>query len=120
MGRLALREQGESLMEQNKLAESWAALTQLARLSPQDSAVTSLLGRLRSRLVQQHDNQGILLYREEKLPAAIAEWRAVLQCEPNHEAAKRNIEQAERLLKGLPARQQKQTRQRPHFLSTVR
>lgn len=52
----------------------------------------------------------IRLYREEKLPAAIAEWRSVLQYEPGHEGAKRNIEQAERLLKGLEARQQKQGR----------
>lgn len=108
--RLALLQHGQSLMEQNKLAESWAALTQLAKLSPKDGAVTKLLSDVRSRLVQQHYNQGILLYREEKLPAAIAEWRAVLQYEPGHEGAKRNIEQTERLLKGLEVRRQKQAR----------
>ena len=85
-------------------------LTQLARLSPRDANVTTLLGNVRGRLVQQHYNQGVRLYREEKLPAAIHEWRTVLQYDPNHEGAKKNIESAERLLKGLQERQQKQSR----------
>ena len=66
-----------------------------------------MLSRARSFVVQQHYNDGIRLYREEKLEPAIAEWRTVLQYDPNHEAAKKNIEQAERLLKGLQQRQQK-------------
>jgi tetratricopeptide (TPR) repeat protein len=108
--RAVLLQQGKSLMEQNKLSDSYAALTQLTKLSPKDTAVSALLGNVRARLVQQHYNQGIRLYREEKLTAAIAEWRSVLQYESNHEGAKRNIEQAERLLKGLQERQQKQGR----------
>ncbi len=84
--------------------------TQLSKLSPRDTNVTSLLSKLRGRLVQQHYNQGIRRYREEKLPAAIGEWRTVLQYEPNHEGAKKNIQTAEQLLKGLQERQQKQTR----------
>jgi hypothetical protein len=43
-------------------------------------------------------------------PSAIAEWRSVLQYDPNHEGAKRNIATAERLLQGLQERQQKQGR----------
>ena len=39
--------------------------------------------------------------------------RSVLQYDPAHEGAKRNIEQAERMLKGLQVRQQKQGRQSP-------
>jgi hypothetical protein len=42
------------------------------------------------------------------LPAAINEWRTVLQYEPSHEGAKKNIQTAEQLLKGLQERQQKQ------------
>lgn len=38
-----------------------------------------------NRDVQQHYNQGIRLYREEKLEPAIAEWPTVLQHDPNHE-----------------------------------
>jgi tetratricopeptide (TPR) repeat protein len=98
------------LMDQNKLTEALTAYTQLSKLSPRDASVTSLLGNVRGRLVQQHYNQGIRLYREEKLPAAIGEWRTVLQYEPNHEGAKKNIQTAEQLLKGLQERQQKQTR----------
>jgi tetratricopeptide (TPR) repeat protein len=108
--RLVLFQQGKVLMEQNKLADSFVAFNQLAKLNPKDSAVSSLLGNVRARLVQQHYNQGIRLYRDEKLAAAIGEWRSVLQYEPNHEGAKRNIEQAERLIKGLQERQQKQSR----------
>jgi hypothetical protein len=50
------------------------------------------------------------LFREEKLPAGVVEWRIVLQYEPAHDGAKRNIDQAQRLLKGLQERQQKHGR----------
>ena len=108
--RNVLLQQGKALLDQNRLTDSFTALTQLSRLSPRDANVTSLLGNVRGRLVQQHYNQGIRLYREEKLPAAINEWRAVLQYEPGHEGAKKNIQTAEQLLKGLQERQQKQGR----------
>ena len=106
----ALLQHGRALLDQNRLTDSYSAFTQLAKLSPRDTGVTALLGKVRGRLVQQHYNQGIRLYREEKLPAAIHEWRAVLQYEPNHEGAKRNIQTAEQLLRGLKERQQKQGR----------
>jgi hypothetical protein len=48
------------------------------------------------------------LFRDEKLPAAIFERRTVLQYEPSHDRAKRNIEQAQRWLKGIQEPQQKQ------------
>lgn len=108
--RTVLFQQGKTLADQNKLTDSYAALNQLAKLSPKDKAATSLLTNVRGRLIQEHYNQGIRLYREEKLPEAVAEWRTVLQYDPSHEGAKRNIEQAERLLKGLQTRQQKQGR----------
>jgi tetratricopeptide (TPR) repeat protein len=105
--RTILYQQGKVMLEQKKYAESYAALNQLAKLSPNYQDSSALLSRARSVLVQQHYNQGIRLYREEKLEPAIAEWRTVLEYDPNHEAAKKNIEQAERLLKGLQERQQK-------------
>lgn len=102
-----LYQQGKTLSDQKKYSDSYQALTQLAKLAPnyQDSSV--LLGNVRSRLIEQHYNEGIRLYRNEKLGQAIAEWKTVLEYNPDHEAAKRNIEQAERLLKGLQQRQQK-------------
>ena len=95
-------------MEQNKLLDAYNAAFQLVKSYPKDSTATSLLTQVRGRLVQQHYNQGMQLFRDEKLPSAISEWRTVLQYEPAHDGAKRNIEQAERLLKGLQERQQKQ------------
>ncbi|HEX9453591.1 MAG TPA: hypothetical protein VGA27_04510, partial [Candidatus Binatia bacterium] len=108
--RTVMLQQGKTLSEQNKLADSLAVLTQLAKLNPKDSAVSTLLTNVRGRFVQEHYNQGVRLFRDEKLPEAVSEWRTVLQYEPNHEGAKRNIDQAERLLKGLKERQQKQGR----------
>ena len=66
------------MLDQRKYAESYTALNQLAKLSPNYQDASSLLDRARSQLVQQHYNQGIRLYREEKLEPAIAEWRTVL------------------------------------------
>jgi tetratricopeptide (TPR) repeat protein len=106
--RTVLLQQGRTLMEQNKLADAYNAANQLVKVNPRDSAATTLLSQVRGRLVQQHYNQGMQLFRDEKLPAAIAEWRTVLQYDPGHDGAKRNIAQAERLLKGLQERQQKQ------------
>lgn len=106
--RAVLLQQGRTLMEQNKLVDAYSAANQLVKSYPKDSAATSLLTQVRGRLVQQHYNQGMQLFRDEKLPAAIAEWRLALQYDPAHDGAKRNIDQAERLLKGLQERQQKQ------------
>ena len=106
--RTVLLQQGRTLMEQNKLLDAYSAANQLVKTNPKDQAATALLSQVRGRLVQQHYNQGMQLFREEKLPAAVAEWRAVLQYEPAHDGAKRNIDQAQRLLKGLQERQQKQ------------
>jgi tetratricopeptide (TPR) repeat protein len=103
-----LLQQGRTLMEQNKLVDAYSAANQLVKSYPKDSAATSLLTQVRGRLVQQHYNQGMQLFRDEKLPAAISEWRTVLQYDPAHDGAKRNIDQAQRLLKGLQERQQKQ------------
>jgi tetratricopeptide (TPR) repeat protein len=106
--RTVLLQQSRTMMEQNKLLDALNAANQLVKINPKDSTATALVTQVRGRLVQQHYNQGMQLFREEKLPAAIAEWRTVLQYDPGHDGAKRNIGQAERLLKGLQERQQKQ------------
>lgn len=108
--RVALLQHGKALFEQNKFGDSLNTLNQLAKLSPRDASVSALMGNVRGRLVQQHYNQGIRFYREEKLAEAIAEWRTVLQYDAKHDGAKKNIETAERLLKSLKDRQQKQGR----------
>jgi tetratricopeptide (TPR) repeat protein len=108
--RVALLQHGKALLEQNKLDDSLVTFNQLAKLSPRDTSVSALVGNVRGRLVQQHYNQGIRLYREEKLAEAIAEWRTVLQYDAKHDGARKNIETAERLLKSLKQRQEKQGR----------
>ena len=45
--------------------------------------------------------------REEKLNEANAEWRVVLEMDPANANARRNIDQAERLLRGLEQRMKK-------------
>lgn len=101
-------QQDRTLMEQNKLLNAYNAVNQLVKSNPRDSAATSLLTQGRGRLVQRHYNQGMQLFRDEKLSAAISERRTVLQYEPSHDGAKRNIEQAQRWLKGIQEPQQKQ------------
>jgi tetratricopeptide (TPR) repeat protein len=97
---------GKSQLGQRKYGESARTLAQLARLAPtyQDSPV--LLKQARERAAQQHYAQGLQLYREEKLEDAISQWKTVLEYEPDHANAKKNIEQAERLLRSLQQRQQ--------------
>ncbi len=97
---------GKSQLGQRKYGESARTLAQLARLAPtyQDSPV--LLKQARERAAQLHYAQGLQLYREEKLEDAISQWKAVLEYEPEHANAKKNIEQAERLLRSLQQRQQ--------------
>ena len=50
---------------------------------------------------------GVRFSREEKLNEAIAEWRVVLEMDPANANARRNIDQAERLLRGLEQRMKK-------------
>jgi len=107
--RTALFQQGKLLSDQKKYAESFTVLNQLVKLSPKDQESTTLFTSVRNQLVQDHYNQGNRYFREEKLQAAIVEWRTVLQYDSNHEGARKNIDQAERLLKGLQQRQQKKT-----------
>ena len=94
-------------MDQKKWADSLAAFNQVLKLNPKDQESLALLANVKAQLVQDHYNQGIRYFREEKLEAAIGEWRAVLQYDGSHEGARKNIDQAERLLKGLQQRQQK-------------
>ena len=97
---------GKSQLGQRKYEDSVRTLVQLARLAPAYQDSPALLKQARERAAQQHYAQGLQLYREEKLGDAIAQWKTVLEYEPEHANAKKNIEQAERLLKSLQQRQQ--------------
>ena len=103
----ALYRQSKAQIDQKNYDASYRTLTTLARLEPNYEDVPKLLQQMRGRLVDQHYREGIRLYREERLPEAIKEWRLVLEVDPQHPNAKSNIEQAERLLRGLEQRKKK-------------
>jgi tetratricopeptide (TPR) repeat protein len=103
----ALYGQAKSQIEARQYPESIQSLTLLARLQPDYENAPALLKQARTRLVDQHYTQGVRFYREEKLKEAIAEWRVVLEMDPTNANARRNIDQAERLLRGLEQRMKK-------------
>ena len=79
------------------------ALAQLVNVSPGYKDSATLLRNVRARLVQQRYQEGLRLLREERLEAAIEQWRGVLELDPKHANARRNIEQADRILRTLAA-----------------
>jgi tetratricopeptide (TPR) repeat protein len=97
----ALYKQGKAQLSDRKYEESYRALTQLVKLQPDYEDSPALLQQARTHAVEQHYSQGVRLYREEKLNEAIAEWRVVLEMDPQNANARRNIDQAEKLLKAL-------------------
>jgi tetratricopeptide (TPR) repeat protein len=103
----ALYGQAKTQMEARQYPESIQSLTLLSRLQPDYEDTSALLKQARTRLIEQHYTQGVRFYREEKLKEAIAEWRVVLEMDPAHANARRNIDQAERLLRGLEQRMKK-------------
>ena len=103
----ALYGQAKSQMEARQYPESIQSLNQLARLQPDYEDVPSLLRQARTRIIEQHYTKGVRFYREEKLKEAIAEWRVVLEMDPGNANARRNIDQAEKLLRGLEQRMKK-------------
>jgi tetratricopeptide (TPR) repeat protein len=99
-----LYSQGKAQLDQRKYRDSLATLDLLAKLAPNYEDSATLIRQTRTRLVEVHYSNGIRLYREEKLPEAIAEWKVVLEIDPQHANARKNVEQSERLLKQLDER----------------
>lgn len=98
---------GKSHLEQKNYDESLKVLTQLARLAPNYEDSAALLRQARTRSVQQHYAEGLRFYREEKLEEAITEWQLVLNLDPQHPSARKNIEQAQEILKRLEQRRRR-------------
>jgi tetratricopeptide (TPR) repeat protein len=103
----ALYQQGKAQLAERRYDASYRALAQLAKLQPDYEDSPALLRQVRARAVEQHYSQGVRLYREEKLAEAVSEWQTVLELDPQHPNAQRNIDQAERLLKALEQRKKK-------------
>ena len=95
---------GKTRLIEKRYDESYKALIQLARLAPNYEDTGDLARQARSGLVQDRYNEGLRLYREERLEQAIVQWRAVLELDPRHPNARKNIEQAELILKKLEER----------------
>jgi tetratricopeptide (TPR) repeat protein len=102
--KLTLYRQGYALLEQKSYDEGYRTLRQLARLQPDYLDITSLVQQARRQAVDHHYQEGIRHFREERLQEAVGEWRRVLDVDPQHSNARRNIEQAERLLEALERR----------------
>jgi tetratricopeptide (TPR) repeat protein len=102
--KLTLYRQGYALLEQKSYDDGYRTLRQLARLQPDYLDISSLLPEARRQVIDHHYQQGIRHFREERLQESIVEWRLVLDLEPQHPNARRNIEQAERLLEALERR----------------
>ena len=105
--KVALYQYGKAQFDQKQYEESYRTLTQLAKIQPSYEDSPRLLQQAKVRTVDKHYSEGIKLYRDEKLKEAIREWQVVLEFDPTHANAKKNIEQAERLLKGLEQRKKK-------------
>lgn len=103
----ALYQQGKVQLERRQYDDSYRTLTQLARLAPDYADSAALLRQARGRLIEHHYAEGIRLYREEKLDEAVGAWRRVLELDPQHANARKNIQQAERLLQGLEQRRRR-------------
>ena len=99
-----LYSQGKLQLDQRKYRDSYATLNQLAKIAPNYEDSATLMRQTRTRLIDEYYNSGIRYYREEKLPEAIAQWKAVLEIDPQHVNARKNLDQAERLLKQLDER----------------
>lgn len=95
---------GKTRLGEKKFDESYQALTQLAKLAPRYEDAGELTRQARTGLVQQYYNEGLRLYRDEKLEQAIEQWKSVLELDPRHPNARKNIEQAELILKKLDER----------------
>ncbi len=102
--KLTLYRQGYTLLEQKSYDEGYKTLRQLVRLQPDYLDSSSLVQQARRQAIDHHYQEGIRHFREERLQESIAQWRIVLDMEPQHPNARRNIEQAERLLEALERR----------------
>ena len=103
----ALYGQAKTQFSERRYEDSYKVFVQLARLQPDYEDASTLMKQARASAIDQRYREGVRLYREEKPGEAISEWRVVLELDPQHVNAKRNIDQAERLLKALEERKKK-------------
>jgi tetratricopeptide (TPR) repeat protein len=101
----ALYRRARSLAAKNRLRE---ALETYKKADPDYSDVRRQIENLETTikdLSASHYNKGIAYYVREDLVHAIEEWEAVLELDPNHEKARKDIESARSLLKKVKQHQ---------------
>jgi tetratricopeptide (TPR) repeat protein len=103
--KVILYDYGREHLDQAQYDDAYRTLSQLAQLDPKYRDAPALLVQARAGAIQMHHSEGIRLYREDQLEPAIAHWRAVLEYDPSHPEARRNIAQAERILRAFQERQ---------------
>lgn len=104
----ALYRLGRAQVDEGRYADAYQTLIQLVRLAPGYEDSTTVLRAVRDRLVRQHYTEGVRLFADERVEDAIAQWRTALEYDPQHVNARRNLERAERILKGLEQRRAEQ------------
>ncbi|BBO90659.1 hypothetical protein [Desulfosarcina ovata] len=80
------------------------ALAVLARADESDALSMALKSRVENRLVelaQEHYRNGVKLFINENLKAAIREWEQALACNPNHPKVRENIANARQLIEKI-------------------
>ncbi|MGH7299651.1 MAG: hypothetical protein ACREJE_04480, partial [Candidatus Rokuibacteriota bacterium] len=103
----ALYRQAQGQLSARRYDESYRTLTTLNQFAPNYEDSAAMLQQARRAVVDEHYSQGLRLFRQEKLAEAIGEWRVVLELDPQHANARRNIEQAEKLLRSLDERRRR-------------
>lgn len=76
----------------------------LEKVEDGHEASAALKSTIGERLVEQaqvHYRNGVKHFINEDLQSAITEWQAALVCDPDHEKARENIENAQRIMKKL-------------------
>lgn len=86
---------------ENRDDDAYRTLTQITRVNPHYKDCPVLLRDVRTRLVRVRYQEGLRLFREERLEEAITEWRLVLDMDPTQTPARRSIDQAEQMLRTL-------------------
>jgi tetratricopeptide (TPR) repeat protein len=95
---------GKTRLGEKRYEDAYRALSQLAKLAPHHGDAGDLARQARAGLIRLRYNEGLRLYRDEKLEQAITQWKGVLELDPRHPSARKNIEQAELILKKLEER----------------
>ena len=98
----ALYEKGKILLNQEK--KYTESLAVFERIDPSYKDVEELISNIRSHLVElaeEHYRKGVKLFVNEELAKAIKEWEETLYLNPEHQKAKKDIQDATVLLEKL-------------------